>query len=53
MKGGWLIPVVLVGIMAGDFGRELNRWSHLGHVFEAISLWVLRKELLLWHLYNA
>jgi hypothetical protein len=28
MKGGWLIPVVLVGTMAGDFGRELNRWSH-------------------------
>jgi hypothetical protein len=28
MKDGWLIPVELVGIMAGDFGRELNRWSH-------------------------
>jgi hypothetical protein len=27
MKDGWLIPVELVGIMAGDFGRELNRWS--------------------------
>ena len=48
MAGGGIIPVSLEEIRRGDFGWELDRWSHVERISSQNVEDQLRERLLQW-----